>query len=182
MDAINCIKGRRSIRAYNEKDIPVSVLKEIVEIASFAPSWKNSQTASYIAVKNPELKQQIADQAMMGFGPNQTRVTECNTLVAVITRRGVSGYNPDGNPTTSLGTHWQSFDAGIATQTFCLAAYSKNVGSLIMGIYDESRVAQLLNVDLSIYTVSALVALGYTDADPQAPKRKSCDELLSVMQ
>ena len=162
MDAINCIKGRRSIRAYNEKDIPVSVLKEIVEIASFAPSWKNSQTASYIAVKNPE--------------------TECNTLVAVVTRRGVSGYNPDGNPTTSLGTHWQSFDAGIATQTFCLAAYSKNVGSLIMGIYDESRVAQLLNVDLSIYTVSALVALGYTDADPQAPKRKSCDELLSVMQ
>ena len=83
MDAINCIKGRRSIRAYNEKDIPVSVLKEIVEIASFAPSWKNSQTASYIAVKNPELKQQIADQAMMGFGPNQNplavlRCRNCN--------------------------------------------------------------------------------------------------------
>ena len=37
-----CLEGRRSIRQY--KDLPVSreVIKELIEAAILAPSWKNS--------------------------------------------------------------------------------------------------------------------------------------------
>lgn len=31
------------------------------------------------------------------------------------------------------------FDAGIATQTLCLAAHSKGLGTVILGIYDEEK-------------------------------------------
>ena len=181
MEATACIKGRRSIRDYTGRDIARETLEEIVETASYAPFWKNSQTVSYIAVKNPEIKKRIAGEGVMGFIPNQHRVLECNTLVVLLTENGISGYNDDGSATTSKGPHWQSFDAGIAAQTLCLAAHTLNVGSVILGIYDEEAVAGILNGDLGRYGISALIAMGYTEAHPRAPGRKSVPELLTVL-
>lgn len=180
MEAVECIKGRRSIRDYTGRDITRETLEEIVETASYAPSWKNSQTVSYIAVKNPEIKERIAREGMMSFVPNQHRVLECNTLMAVLTENGISGYNADGSATTTKGSHWQSFDAGIAAEALCLAAHALNVGSVILGIYDEAAVAGILNTDLKRYSISALIAMGYSDSRPRAPGRKSVPELLTV--
>ena len=54
------ILGRRSIRKYSDKPVDDAVLQEIVEEASYAPSWKHSQITRYIAVKDPALKERIA--------------------------------------------------------------------------------------------------------------------------
>ena len=48
MEAIECIKTRRSIRKYEDKPVDRSLIEEIIEIARFAPSWKNSQSVSSI--------------------------------------------------------------------------------------------------------------------------------------
>lgn len=181
MNAVECIRGRRSVREYTEQDISSQTLREVIETSSFAPSWKNSQTVSYVAVKNPELKNRIAQYGVMGFTPNMHRVTDCNVLMVVVTQKGVCGYNDDGTPTTSKGDHWESFDAGIATQTLCLAAHEKSIGSVILGIYDEKAVAEILGIDLNVFGISALVAMGYTDSEPRAPRRRSVDDLLTVI-
>ena len=109
------------------------------------------------------------------------RVIDCNTLIAVVTAKGICGYNDDGTPTTSKGDHWESFDAGIATQTLCLAAHERNIGSVILGIYDEKQVADILGIDTKSFGISALVAMGYTDSNPRAPKRRSVEDLLTVI-
>lgn len=181
MNAIDCIKGRRSVREYTDRDISTETLRQIIETASYAPSWNNSQTVSYVAVKNRELKNRIARSGVMGFTPNMHRVIDCNTLIAVITTKGICGCNNDGTPFTSKGTHWESFDAGIATQTLCLAAHEQNIGSVILGIYDEGQVAEILGIDPRYFGISALVAMGYTNTKPNAPKRKSPDDLLTVV-
>lgn len=182
MNAIDCIRGRRSVREYTDQDISTETIREIIETTSFAPSWANTQTVSYVAVKNQELKEKIGDSGVMGFTPNMHRVIDCNTLVAVLTKKGICGYNNDGTATTSKGAHWESFDAGIATQTLCLAAHEQNIGSVILGIYDEESVAQILGINTDIYGISALVALGYTSTSPRTPKRRSVDELLTIVE
>ena len=58
MTAKECIKGRRSIRKYRDTPIDHALIGEIVETASYSPSWKHSQIARYIAVEG-ELKNQI---------------------------------------------------------------------------------------------------------------------------
>lgn len=88
MNAIDCIKGRRSVREYTDQDISSQTLRQIIETTSFAPSWKNSQTVSYVAIKNQELKEKIANFGVMGFTPNMHRVIDCNTLIAVLTQKG----------------------------------------------------------------------------------------------
>ena len=43
METIKCIKTRQSIRAFLKKNVPEDVLKEVVETASWSPSYKNTQ-------------------------------------------------------------------------------------------------------------------------------------------
>ena len=43
MDAIECIKTRMSIRKFKSKPVPKEVLLEVINIAKWSPSYKNSQ-------------------------------------------------------------------------------------------------------------------------------------------
>lgn len=51
MTAKECITGRRSIRRFTDRPVSHGLLSRIVETASFAPSWKNTQITRYIAVE-----------------------------------------------------------------------------------------------------------------------------------
>ena len=72
------------------------------------------------------------------------------------------------------------FDVGIACQTFCLAAHEAGLGTVIMGIWDEDGITELLNIPED-QELAALIAIGYPDIDPPAPKRKSVEELLTFI-
>lgn len=179
MQIDQCIRTRRSVRKYLNKAITREDLAHVVQLASFAPSWKNTQTTSYIGILTPELKNRIGEECMMGFAFNMRTATEAPAIVVVTTRKERSGYERDGSFTTSKGTHWQSFDAGIATQTFCLAAHSMGLATVIMGIFDEAKVAEVLEIPKT-HTVSALIAIGYGNEEPKVPPRKPVEELLKI--
>ena len=102
-------------------------------------------------------------------------VTFALVVLTMIKER--SGYERDGSFSTPLATHWQSFDAGIAAQTFCLSAHALGLGTVIMGIYDPAEVAKVVEIPEG-QEVAALIALGHPAQDPQAPARKDVDTLL----
>ena len=180
MTAKECIEGRRSIRKYTNQDVSDEVIKQIVEVASYAPSWKNTQIARYVAVKDAAVKSKIAqDIAPLWIG-NTNIIEQAPVLVVVTMLKGRSGYERDGSFSTPQGTHFQSLDAGIATEAFCLAAHELGVGSVIMGIYDEAKVAAAIQLP-ETQGVAALIALGYPDETPVAPKRKTVDDLLTFI-
>lgn len=56
MNTIDCIKSRRSVRKFTEEKVPHEVLEQLVELARWAPSWKNTQIARYVAVEDEALK------------------------------------------------------------------------------------------------------------------------------
>ena len=70
------------------------------------------------------------------------------------------------------------FDAGIACQSFCLAAHESGLGTVIMGIFDEDGIRNLLNIPEE-QELAALIAVGYPDISPEPPKRKTVSELLT---
>lgn len=179
MEAKECIKTRRSIRNFTDRKMTKEDFEQIVELAAFAPSWKNTQTARYIAVMDEKKIKELADNCMLNFAGNQNTAMKAAAIVALTTINGRSGYERDGSFTTSKGTHWQSFDAGIAAQTFCLAANELGFGTVMMGIFDEAAVMKTLNVPKE-QSVSVLIAIGYPAENPEAPKRKDVETLLSI--
>ncbi|MDO4270820.1 MAG: nitroreductase family protein [Eubacteriales bacterium] len=178
METLECIKTRRSVRKFTEQPVTENELRQAVAAAAYAPSWKNTQIARYIVVTDPEKKQRLADECMLGFAFNQKTASRAPALIVLTMRTGRSGFERDGSFSTPQGAHWQSFDAGIAAQTFCLAAHELGLGTVIMGIYDERKVAAVVGVPEG-QTVAALIAVGHPAEEPAAPKRKDVDELVS---
>ena len=176
MTAKECIMGRRSIRKFQDKPISHEVLASIVETASFAPSWKNTQITRYIAVESA-LKDQIATECTSLYPGNGQHIMGAPMLIAITILKNRCGYERDGSFTTPRKDTWQMFDAGIATQSFCLAAYEQGIGSVVLGIFDEAKAAALLNLPEDRELI-ALVPIGYPAEEPTAPKRKSVEELL----
>lgn len=180
MDFLECVSGRRSIRKFKSEPIGDELIKKIVSVASYAPSWKNTQTTRYIVVENKELLKYFADHCTAGFEHNGKIIRGAAAVIIVTTIANRSGYERDGSFTTQKGTHWESFDAGIATQTLCLAAHNEGLGSVILGIYDEIKILERVKVPED-QKISALVAIGFPDVYPEMPKRKTTDDLLSII-
>ncbi len=176
MTAKECIMGRRSIRSFQNTCIPHDILAEIVETASYAPSWKHTQITRYIAVEG-ELKDQVA-KCTSSYARNGEIIAAAPMVIVVTMIKGRSGFERDGSYSTHRGDGWQMFDAGVASEAFCLAAYEKGLGTVIMGIFDDDKVAKLLNVPEEREVV-ALIPIGYPAEEPVAPRRKPVEELLT---
>lgn len=177
MDAISCIKERRSIRKFTTEPVAHDLLAQIVETASYAPSWKHTQIARYVAVEG-ELKDRIASECTESWPNNGKIIAAAPMLIAVTVIKNRSGFERDGSYSTNRKDGWQMFDAGIAAQTFCLAAHEKGIGSVILGIFDEAKAASILDVPEDRDLI-ALIPIGYPDETPAAPKRKLVEDLLS---
>lgn len=178
MNAIDCIKTRRSIRKFEDRPVRHDLIEDLVETASYAPTWKNTQTTRYIAITDPALKDRIADECVLGFTSNANVIKGAPVLIVTTIVHGRSGYERDGSFTTSKEDRWEVFDAGICAQTFCLAAHDAGLGTVIMGIFDEAAVASVLDIPEG-QIVSSMIALGYPAIAPDAPKRKPVQDLLS---
>lgn len=180
MNALECIKTRRSIRKFKEELVSQETVNAIIEAASYAPSWKNTQISRYHIVENKEILQEIADNCVLDFEFNQKTINRAPQLVVVSMIEKRCGYEKDGSFSTSKEDRWEMFDAGIASQTFCLAAHDMGVGTVILGIFDEEKVAKAISLPEG-QKVAALIAMGYPNQECEAPKRKTVEELVNYI-
>ena len=176
MQTKDCILGRRSIRRYTAEPIPRETLEQLAALAAYAPSWKNTQIARYTFVTDRAVIERIAAECVLGFEHNAGILRGCAVLAVQSVVTGLSGYERDGSFTTSQGEHWQSFDAGVSAQTFCLAAHDMGIGSCILGIFDEKKTAEVLSLPEG-ERVSCLLPLGFPAESPAAPRRKGVEDL-----
>lgn len=176
MNAKECITGRRSIRQFTDQAVSKEILAQIVETASYAPSWKHTQITRYIAVEG-ETKKALA-QCTSQYPHNGEIMDAAPMVIAVTIIKGRSGYERDGSFTTFRGDAWQMFDAGVASEAFCLAAYEQGLGTVIMGIFDQEEASKVLEIPEDRELI-ALIPIGYPAESPAAPKRKPVEDLLS---
>ena len=131
----------------------------------------------YCEITNQALKETIANDCVCGFTFNTKTLLQSPTIVVVsyVTKR--CGYERDGSFSTHRGEGWQMFDAGVASEAFCLAAYEKGLGTVIMGIFDDDKVAELLDIPEG-RDVVALIPVGFPAETPVAPRRKPVEEMV----
>ncbi len=180
MDVIQAIKERRSIRKFKEEKIEHHVIEQIIEESSYSPSWKHTQIPRYIYLENKELINKIADEMILGFDFNAQTLKGCAgvMIVTYVTKR--SGYERDGSYSTPKEDRFEMFDAGIASQTLCLSAYEKGIGTVITGYFDEDKIIKLLDISQN-QKIGTLICMGYPEEDPNTPKRKPVTELLTFL-
>ncbi len=178
MDAISMIKERRSVRKYKNEKVDRETMKEIIEIARWAPSWANFQIARYTLVDDRAIIEKLATDGVKGFTYNINTLKNAQGVAVLSFVKGKSGRLDDYGDFDSSKAHvWEAFDAGIACQTFCLAAHAKGVGTCIFGVIDDQSIAEIVGLPEE-ETVAALIVYGHEDGHPEPTPRKSVEEIL----
>ena len=173
-DLMEIIKGRRSIRRYQDQEIPEQDLNQVLEAIRWSPSWANTQCWEAIVIKDLSIKQKLQEVLSTG-NPATKAIGEAPVVIALCGKLERSGYKK-GEATTKFGD-WFMFDLGIATQSLCLAAHNLNLGTVIVGLFNHSKAGDILKVPKD-YEVVALVPLGYPAQKGSAPPRREIDDFL----
>lgn len=166
------INKRQSDRKYKGEAVPRDLIIQCLEAARIAPSACNSQPWKFIVVDEPELLVHMANAAA-GMGMNKWAKT-APVIVAVVLEKM--------NFTARIGSvikdkEYSLLDVGIAVEHFCLQATELNLGTCIMGWFDEKKVKKLLNIPNK--RVPLLISLGYPDDKVRKKSRKSLEDMSS---
>jgi len=173
-DFMDILKSRRSVRRFEEKDIPEDLLREVLESVQWSPSWANTQCWEIIRVKDQAIKEKL-QETIAPKNPATKAVTGAPVVLALCGKKGTSGYYKDIE-VTKFGD-WYMFDLGIACQSLCLAAHARGLGTVIVGLFDHLKAKKVLGVP-DEYELVALIPVGYPAKVPPAPKRKDLSEFV----
>jgi nitroreductase len=166
------IKGRRSIRRYQEKEVPEEHLQQILEAVRWSPSWANTQCWEVILVRDASIKAKL-QETLSNTNPAKKAFTQAPVILALCGKLKSAGFYKD-DPKTKFGD-WFMFDLGIATQSLCLAAHHLGLGTVIVGSLNHDQAKEILGVD-EAHELVALIPLGYPAKDSPAPRRREISE------
>jgi nitroreductase len=174
MSLFETIKNRRSIRKFEDKDIPDDLMNTLFETVQWAPSWANTQCTEIIVVKDAEKKAQL-QECIAPKNPATKAIGNAPVVIAFCGKKNQSGYY-NGVVSTRFGD-WLMYDLGLATQNLCLAAHELGLATVIVGLFDHDRVEKVLQLPDN-YSLVTLVPVGFPAKNPSPPKRKSIGELV----
>ena len=163
MSLFDVILNRRSIRRYEDKEIPKDVLDQIVEAGRQSPSAANRQPYHFVIVTDSEIKQKLPGR-FSGFIKNAPVI--------------IVGC---ANPKALLTGKWAIIDTTIVLENMVLAAWSLGVGSCWIGSFNEQKIKELLKIPKD-WKIVALITLGYPAETPKPTKKKPANELFSLNQ
>lgn len=165
MDVYEAIKTRRSVRAYETRQIPDDVLMRVFEAGRVAPSASNSQPWHFIVVKSPKKREVLSKRMFTKF------LVESPVVIVGCGERE---------------RRFHLVDVSIAMQQMVLAATAEGLGTCWIGDFDEKVVRDLLKLP-DKYAVVCLLAVGYerekldlTTKLLRTRNRKKIEEIVSL--
>ena len=198
MEVIEAIRGRRSIRRYQDKPVPQEIIDEILEAARLAPSASNLQTWRFKvitdentrrALRKAAFNQRFVENAPVviiacidftAFGDRAKRSMELLRTGAVrpsmsmllkTLRSGKEEDQEERSLTNAL------INVSIAVENMVLAATSLGLGTCWVRAFQPDFVADSLSLPPECPPLF-LLPLGYAAEEPEARSRRSMEEIL----
>jgi len=164
MELNDVIKKRRSIRKWEEKEIPKEMIEKLIEAIIWAPSAGNLQARKFYFVYNEEIKDQLASSAKQPFVSKAPLVV----VAAADKEKSEWKYGERGRDLYSI------VDACLSIQNLMLQAHDLGLGSVPVGAFDEDEVSKLLNMPKNLYPF-LFIPIGFPKESQEAPVRVSYD-------
>ena len=168
MDVFECIRPRRSIRKYKDKQVPWDNIVTVMQAGKYAPSAGNLQNWKFIVVKSDEKRKAIAkaclDQEWMENAPiHIVMVGEPEKAERYYGTRGRRLYTIQG--------------VAASIQNMLLTAHSLGLGSCWVGAFDEDEIRRILNLP-EVVDAHAVIVIGYADEKPEMPPKYRIEHMV----
>ena len=155
MNFSDVILSRKSVRSFQDKDIPEEILNNMIEAARLAPSFQNRQCWRFIVVRDKNIIKDLALRSGMISKVNFF-IKDAPVVIIACADPAKSGTMNDQN--------YYLVDTAIAFQQMMLSAWNHGIGSCWLAAFNEQRVREILEIPKNIRVV-ALSPFGY-------PKKK----------
>ena len=188
MSLSNVIKKRRSIRKYLPRQVPQSIIKEVLAAAGWAPSAHNSQPWRFIVLADASVKRRLAyamadawvkdlqrDGITVESDKRTERVERFATapvlVLACLTVVDLRKFPDSERQMCERDLAVQSF--GAALQNLLLAAHAKGLGAcwFCAPAFCKETVRKILEIPDAVEP-QAFVAMGYPAEKPKVPIKK----------
>ena len=150
MNVIENIKTRRSIRKFDGRNIELSLLKQIVDTARYAPAAANIQPLMFAVVNTKEKCNEIFPHThwakLLGERGTPKNGEEPTAYIIVMSNKE-KRMNMEA-------------DAAFAVENMVLAAWNMGIGSCILGAINKAEIGKIVNIPQN-YEINYAVALGY---------------------
>ncbi len=172
-DFYEVLKTRRSVRAYTDRPVDEEELKEVIDLAAWAPSGNNKQPWTFTVITNKGLMDRLNDRvkAIMRESPDPYFANYANNPSYHIFYKAPALILINGDVQVPSAM----IDCQLAIENLFLAAHAKSLGTCYMGFLllarDDLQVRQLLRVPEG-YGLMAATVIGYPAVTPPAPPRK----------
>ena len=167
MDIFQVFRDRRSIRRYKDTPVEPEKIKQVLDAARLAPSWKNLQCWRFLVIN-----QQAHREALLKALPEDNRgfqaIATAPVAIVVCADSSQSGLEN--------GIEYYIADTAIAFEHLCLAAHALGLGTCWMGWFDETAVKTELGIP-DKFRVVGVTPLGYPDQEPKARPRKALTDI-----
>ena len=199
MDFKDIVKNRRAIRQYESKPVPEEIIRELLEITSYAVSAINLQPWKIKVVSDQETKDKLFPAT---FGQNQVKACShlfvfcadtdyagiINKISASMAAAGVPdpqreammemAANVANGMTPEQRLHWSKEQVYIALGNCLNGAFSLGLGACPMTAFQPPEFAKILGLPENLVP-TVMVAIGFP-AEAGGPKvRRTVDEILA---
>ncbi len=159
MDAIECLRTRRSIRAYSDEPVPREVIETIVDAGHLAATAMNLQPWQFVVVTDADTRRRVAEITDHG-----KFISKAPVCIVVFCEEEAKYYLEDGS---------------AATQNMLNAARACGLGSCWIAGDKKAyggKIRDLLGVPES-YTLVSLVAVGHA-SEERSPDKKPLSHVM----
>ncbi|MGD9605503.1 MAG: nitroreductase family protein [Bacilli bacterium] len=172
MDFFELINKRYSCRHFSDQKIDHEKLEQIVNFARLAPSAVNGQPWFVHIVQTEDILNK-AKAACTYLGMNWfVRKAQALLIVTEATDNIISS-----TISKMKDVDFKTLDIGIFTAHLTLGATSLDIGSCILGWFNENQLKDALNLSKSS-KVRIVIALGYPEnANHKTKNRKDIDQI-----
>lgn len=167
MDFKKVAEKRRSVRSFDDKNIPKEDIKEIIKIGDMAPSAGNQQGRDFIVIQDDEKKQKLVKNA---YGQSFIADAPWVIVVCANKERSAERYGERGRNLYSVQ------DATAAVENMLLAVVDKGYAAVWIGAFDEKKVTEQLGIPEGVRPISIL-PIGHPTHIPDRPEKMSSEEL-----
>lgn len=158
------IRTRRSIRAYDPREVEEEKLVRVLESGRLSPSASNRQERRFIVVRDAGKRKALSEAAR-----NQKFLAEAPVIIAAC--------SVEKEYVMSCGQLAYPINTAIAVDHITLSAVEEGLGTCWIGAFDEKKVKEILKIPDEIRVVT-LLPLGYPSDIPRPTPRKSLDEVV----
>lgn len=169
-----CIKERRSIRVFRDREVEAGKLMEVLEAGNWAPSAGNFQSRRFIVIQGQEERKNVMECIHSAQISKSGKANMMKAPVFIIVCAHPKKCRERYAGRKSLLFSIQ--DATTAAQNMTLMAYALGLGTCWIGNFDESAIISRFGLKDGLYPV-AILALGYPEFIPLPPKRYDIEEI-----